>query len=82
MRRDGIWTLLSQTLEKEIATHSSILAWEVPWTEECGRLIKSMESQSQTQLSAFTSTFPNLAPNVQHWFAARSTESHIPFQTS
>ena len=38
-------------LEKEMATHSSILAWEIPWTEEPGRL-QSMESQkSQTQLS-------------------------------
>ena len=25
-------------LEKEMATHSNILAWEVPWTEEPGRL--------------------------------------------
>ena len=25
-------------LEKEIATHSSILAWRIPWTEEPGRL--------------------------------------------
>ena len=25
-------------LEKEIATHSSILAWEIPWKEEPGRL--------------------------------------------
>ena len=25
-------------LEKEVAAHSSILAWEVPWTEEPGRL--------------------------------------------
>ena len=25
-------------LEKEAATHSSILAWEVPWTEETGGL--------------------------------------------
>ena len=25
-------------LEKEMATHSSILAWKVPWTEEPGRL--------------------------------------------
>ena len=25
-------------LEKEMATHSSILAWEMPWTEEPGRL--------------------------------------------
>ena len=24
-------------LEKEIATHSNILAWEIPWTEEPGR---------------------------------------------
>jgi len=25
-------------LEKEMATHSSILAWEIPWSEEPGRL--------------------------------------------
>ena len=31
-------------LEKEMATHSSILAWEVPRTEETGRL-QSMGSQ-------------------------------------
>ena len=31
-------------LEKEMATHSSILAWEIPWTEEPGSL-QSMESQ-------------------------------------
>ena len=24
--------------EKEIATHSSVLAWEIPWTKEPGRL--------------------------------------------
>ena len=27
-----------RTLEKEMATHSSILAWEIPWREEPGRL--------------------------------------------
>ena len=31
-------------LEKETATHSSLLAWEIPWTEEPGRL-QSMGSQ-------------------------------------
>ena len=31
-------------MEKEIATHSSILAWKSPWTEEPGRL-QSMGSQ-------------------------------------
>ena len=33
-------------LEKEMATHSSILAWRISWTEEPGRL-QSMESQEQ-----------------------------------
>ena len=31
-----------RSLEKEMATHSSILAWEIPWMEEPGRL-QSME---------------------------------------
>ena len=31
-------------LEKEMATHSSILAWEIPWTDEPSRL-QSMGSQ-------------------------------------
>ena len=31
-------------LEKEMTTHSSILAWKIPWTEEPGGL-QSMESQ-------------------------------------
>ena len=31
-------------LEKAMATHSSTLAWKIPWTEECGRL-QSMGSQ-------------------------------------
>ena len=32
------------SLEKEMATHSSTLAWKIPWTEEHGRL-QSMGSQ-------------------------------------
>ena len=34
-------------LEKEMATHSSILAWEIPWTEDLVG-VKSMESESGT----------------------------------
>ena len=37
-------------LEKGMATHSSILAWRSPWTEERGGL-QSMGNQSWTQLS-------------------------------
>ena len=45
-------------LEKATATHSSTLAWKIPWTEESGRL-PSMGSltMSRTRLSDFTFTF-------------------------
>jgi len=32
-------------LEKEMVTHSSILAWRIPWTEDPGGAIQSMELQ-------------------------------------
>ena len=41
------------TLEKEMATHSSSFAWTVAWTEEPGRL-QSMGSQRVNRLSYFT----------------------------
>ena len=37
--------------EEEMATHSSILAWEIPWTEEPGGLQVHEVTRSQTQLS-------------------------------
>ena len=47
-------------LEKEMATHSSTLAWKILWIEEPGRL-QSMGSQSWAQLSDFTFTLVHLA---------------------
>ena len=39
MRETQVWSLGQEDpLEKEMATHSSILAWKVPWMEEPGRL--------------------------------------------
>ena len=37
-------------LEKEMATHASILAWEILWTEEPGGLQSMGSQKSQTQL--------------------------------
>ena len=47
-------------LEKEMATHCSILAWKIPWTEKPGRL-QSMESQLSVQ--TITITIPNMPSN-------------------
>ena len=38
-------------LEKEMATHSNILAWEISWTEEPGGLQSVRSQKSQTRFS-------------------------------
>ena len=47
---------LEDPLEKEMATHSSILAWETPWTEDPGGLQFLWSQKSQTHLSDETTT--------------------------
>ena len=49
-----LWGLM-HALEKEMATHSSILAWRIPGTEEPGGL-PSMGLQSQTRLKRLSSS--------------------------
>ena len=45
-------------LEKEMATHSSVLAWRIPWMEEPGELyIVHGVAKSRTRLSGFRFTF-------------------------
>ena len=48
-----VWPLAwEESLEKEMATHSSILAWGIPWTEEPGGLHEVHGvSESQTWLN-------------------------------
>ena len=36
--KDKIFKGKLLSLEKEVATHSTTLAWKIPWTEEPGRL--------------------------------------------
>ena len=40
-----------------MATHSSTLAWNIPWMEEPGRLQSMVVTKSRTRLSDFTFTF-------------------------
>ena len=48
---------------EEMATHSSILAWKIPWMEETGRAIVHWVTKSWTQLSDFTFTLRSLSIN-------------------
>ena len=47
--------------EKGMATHSSILAWRIPWTQETARLVHGV-SKSRTRLIDFTFTFFHFTP--------------------
>ena len=57
--------------EKAMATHSSTLAWKIPWTEKPGRL-QSMGSLNWTWLSDFTFTF-----HFHAWRRKRATHSSV-----
>ena len=39
------------SLEKGMATHSSVLVWKIPWTEELGRPLSMGSQKSRTRLS-------------------------------
>ena len=52
MQETQVWTLGPEDpLEEEMAAHSSIPAWEIPWTEEPGGLQSMGSQKSWTQLS-------------------------------
>ena len=64
-------------LEKEMATHSSILAWKIPWMEEPGRL-QSMGSQRVGHDFTFCPTFGGIFPKskFQHMSSPWDISSH------
>ena len=49
MRKTQVWSLGGEDpLEKEMAAYSSIIAWEIPWTEEACGLQSTGSQESDT----------------------------------
>ena len=64
-------------LKKEMATHSSFLAWKIPWTEEPGRLQSMGSQKSQIRLNTTTSNHQVLFQIcVRKIYHKLSLESH------
>ena len=63
-----------------MATHTSIFAWRIPWTEEPGRL-QSMGLQSWAQLKQLN-THATLNPYLftRHWLHLSLSLSHLGVQ--
>ena len=77
MQETRVWSLgWEGPLEKEMATHSSILAWRISWTEEPGRL-QSMGSQ---RVGHDWVTSLSLSP-VDHILSQLSTMTHPSWVT-
>ena len=57
---------LGRSAEKEVATHSSIRAWEIPQIEELGGLHSMQVQKSQTRLSDYTATMYFLKNTLFH----------------
>ena len=52
MQEMGVWSLSQEDpLEKQVATHSSISVWEIPWTMEPGRLQSMMSQRAEHDLA-------------------------------
>ena len=56
-------------LEKEMAIHSSILAWEIPWTEKPGRLHSKFHGVQRVRHDSVT--------NMQHIYILSLIESRL-----
>ena len=58
MRETWVWSLGQEDpLEKGMATHSSILAWRIPWTEEPGRLQRGSKESDTTERLTLSLSF-------------------------
>ena len=67
MRETQIWSLgWEDTLEKEMTTLSSTLAWKIPWMEEPSRLQSMGVAKSWTRLTDFTFTFQSSSGQRTH----------------
>ena len=66
---DLVWSLSRKNpLEKGMATHSSILAWRIPWTEKPGGLVHGVAKSNMTeQLTLSLYTFYNILYVLIHY---------------
>ena len=80
MRETRVWSLgWEDSLEKEMATHSSTLAWKIPWTEDPGRL-QSMGLQRVGHDWATWLLFTSyLYLHCRQWFIYTYTPHHAHF---
>ena len=76
MRETRVWSLgQEEPLEKEMATHCSILAWRIPWTKEPAGLQKSMGLQRvRHNWAANTFTFEHTAKETINKMKRQSTK--------
>ena len=69
-------------LEKEMAIHSSTIAWKIPWTEESGRLQSMVVTKSRTGQSDFTFTFKYYKNRIRRLTETKSGPQSLKYLLS
>ena len=69
------WVGGEEPLEEEMATHSSILAWRIPWTEEAGR-VQSIGLQESGR-SAHTHSMEGIQTRRSVWCQGKHVDSEV-----
>ena len=85
MQEMWAWSLTREDpLERETATHSSILAWEIPWTEEPGGLqsigLHTVGHDRTTERSPTSGVHSNSCP-LSWWCHPTISSSVVPFSS-
>ena len=87
MQETRVWSLgREDPLEKEMATHSSILTWKIPWTEEPSRLYSPWGHKESDTTECLTHTHINptlyLGFYFEHCFHFLEKDGHIIYFSS
>ena len=68
MQETWVWSLgWKDTLEMEMETHSSILAWKIPWTEEPGRLESKKDCKELDKTEPLSIHSSSVASTICFW---------------
>jgi len=87
MHETWVWSLRGEDpLEKRTTTHSSILAWRIPWTEEPGRLrsvgFKESHMKERLTLSLYTHTHTHTYIFTKKYYSTIKKKEILPFMTT
>ena len=81
-----MWCIYKDPLEKEVATHSRILAWKIPWTEGPGRACpwghKELDMTEHAHTHGHTQSHTHTHTHLMEYYSSIKKEETLAFVTT